>query len=143
MKKRFYVFFAGIGWFLVGKCCSVHIGDAQETGKIILFREETLEKCKFILALRKQHNLKYKSVVLPVAVDSFYRFHLDCCKRFTVLSATLRKDKDSIPTENSSSPPSCSARSTSSNIKTKSPSGVLEKSCIICLKKNVIRRNNH
>ena len=119
------VFFARIGWFLIGKCCSLHIGDGQETGKITLFREETLKKCKFILALRKQHNLKYKNVVLPVAVDSFYRFHLDCYKKFTALSATLRKDKDSILTENSSSPPSCSTRSTSSNIKTKSSSGVL------------------
>ena len=51
-------FFARIGWFLIGKCCSLHIEDSQETDKITLFREKTLEKCKFILALRKQHNLK-------------------------------------------------------------------------------------
>ena len=63
-KKRFYVFFARIGWFLIGKCCSLHIGDGQETRKITLLREETLEKFKFMLALHKQHNLKYKNVVL-------------------------------------------------------------------------------
>ena len=141
MKKRFYVFLLELVSFL---CCSLHIGDGQETGKITLFREETLEKCKFILALRKQHNLKYKNVVLPVTVDGFYGIHLDCYKRFTAFSATLQKDKDSIPPESSSSPRSCSTRSTISNIKTKSSSGVLEKSCI-CLKniKNGIRRNNH
>ena len=129
-------FFARIGWFFIGKCCSLHIGDGQETDKITLFREKTLEKCKFIqLAHRKQHNLKYKNVELPVAVDSFYGFHLDFYQRFTALSATLRKDKNSIPTENTSSPRSCSTRSTSSNIKTKSSGGALEKSCIICLRK--------
>ena len=126
MKKKFYVFFARIGWFLIEKCCSLHIGDGQETGKITLFREETLEKCKLILALHKQQNLKYKNVVLPVAVDSFYGFHLDCYIGFTALSATLIRDKDSIPAA-------------------KSSSGVLEKSFIICSKniKNVIRRNSH
>ena len=60
--------------------------------------------------------------MLPAAVDSFYGFHLDCYKRFTALSATLRKGKDSIPTENSSPP--------------KSLSGVLEKSFIIYLRKH-------
>ena len=137
-KKRFYLFYARIGWFLIAKCCSLHIGDGQETGKITLFRKETLEKCRFILALRKQHDLKYKNVVLLVAVGSFYGFHLSCYKRFTALSATLRKDKDLIPTENSSSPPSCSTRSTSSNIKTKRSAVVFEKSCIIYLKKQKI-----
>ena len=137
-KERFYLFFARICWFLIGKCCSLHIRDGQETGKITLFRKETLEKCRFILALRKQHDLKYKNVVLLVAVGSFYGFHLNCYKRFTALSATLRKDKDLIPTENSSSPPSCSTRSTSSNIKTKRSAVVFEKSCIIYLKKQKI-----
>ena len=135
-KERFYLFFARICWFLIGKCCSLHIRDGQETGKITLFRKETLEKCKFMLALRKQHNLKYKNVALPVTVGSFYGFHLNCYKRFTALSATLRKDKDLIPTENSSSPPSCGTRSTSSNIKTKRSVVVFEKSCIIYLKKH-------
>ena len=73
----------------------------------------------------QKHNLKCRNVVLPVTGNSFYGF-----------SATLRKGKDLIPTENSSCPPSSSTRSTSSNIKTKSSSGVLEKSCIICLKKH-------
>ena len=93
MKKKVLCYFARIGCFLIGKFCSLHIGHGQETGKITLLREETLEKCKFTLALRKQHNLKYKNVVLPIAVDSFYWFHLDCYKRFTALSATLRKDR--------------------------------------------------
>ena len=53
IKKRFYIFFVRIGWFLIEKCCSLHIEDAQETGKTTLFRKETLEKCKFILPLRK------------------------------------------------------------------------------------------
>ena len=132
-KKVFCFFLARIVWFLKKKCCCLHIRDGQEKGKIILLREETLEKCKFILALCKRHNPKYKNVVLSVAVDSFYGFHVDCHKRFTALMATLRKDKDSIPTENSLFPPSCSTQSTSSNIKAKSSNSVLEKSCI-CLK---------
>ena len=40
-KKLFLCFFARIGWFLIRKCCSLHIGDGQEIGKITLFTKET------------------------------------------------------------------------------------------------------
>lgn len=49
-----------------------------------LFSEDSIEKCRNILRLRKFHNLKYKDVILPDEIfDSAY--HRSCYKTFTAL----------------------------------------------------------
>lgn len=56
----------------------------KNSGKIILFPEETLKKCQTILKLRKQHNLKYQNIILPSDyLDGGY--HRECYKSFTGL----------------------------------------------------------
>lgn len=51
------------------------------SGNVILFAEEILRKCNTILKLRKEHNLKYKDIILPVEVaDNGY--HRQCYKSF-------------------------------------------------------------
>ncbi|KAL4702142.1 hypothetical protein ACJJTC_019418 [Scirpophaga incertulas] len=52
---------------------------------LILFTEETLKKCRVILQHRKEHNLKFKDVVLPGELfESGY--HRNCYKSFTGLN---------------------------------------------------------
>lgn len=49
---------------------------------LILFTEETLKKCQTILKHRKEHNLKFKNIVLPADLyESGY--HRQCYKSFT------------------------------------------------------------
>lgn len=56
----------------------------KSSGKIILFSDETLKKCEFILKLRKKHNLKYNNIILPREyTESGY--HRECYKSFTGL----------------------------------------------------------
>ena len=51
---------------------------------LIMFTEEMLKKCQVILKHRKEHNLKFKDVVLPV--DLFESgYHRQCFKPFTGL----------------------------------------------------------
>lgn len=70
--------------------------------KLILFTEETLKKCQTILKLRKEHNLKFKDVVLPVELyESGY--HRQCYKSFTGLMKKYYVKKSSNVTEDSSS----------------------------------------
>lgn len=79
--------------------------------KLILFTEETLKKCQTILKLRKEHNLKFKNVVLPVELyESGY--HRQCYKSFTGLMQKYYVKKSSNVTEDSSSASSSRSPST-------------------------------
>ncbi|CAH2103950.1 unnamed protein product [Euphydryas editha] len=52
---------------------------------LILFAQETLKRCQVILKHRKEHNLKFKDVVLPG--DLFESgYHRQCYKSFTGLN---------------------------------------------------------
>lgn len=78
--------------------------------KLILFTEETLRKCRTILKLRKEHNLKYKDVVLPVELyESGY--HRQCYRSFTgLMKKYYVKESSSVPEDFS---PASSSRSPS------------------------------
>ncbi|GFW02090.1 hypothetical protein TNCV_4854301 [Trichonephila clavipes] len=71
---------------------------------LILFTEETLKKCRTIVKHRKEHNLKFKDVVLPT--DLFESgYHGQCYKSFTGLmkkyySSKASTTEKSIPEEN-------------------------------------------
>ncbi|GFQ72053.1 hypothetical protein TNCT_479581 [Trichonephila clavata] len=54
----------------------------KSDGKIILFSEETLRKCRTVLKIRKKYNLKYKDITLP---DEYIGngYHRECYKAFT------------------------------------------------------------
>lgn len=55
---------------------------------LTLFTEETLQKCRTVLKHRKEHNLKFKDVFLPV---NFFEsgYHRQCYKSFTELIKIL------------------------------------------------------
>ncbi|KAK0180696.1 hypothetical protein PV327_003054 [Microctonus hyperodae] len=62
------------------KCVFCNSSDTN----LILFTKETLKKCRVILKHRKEHNLKFKDVILPVDLyDNGY--HRNCYKSFTGL----------------------------------------------------------
>ncbi|GFS69367.1 hypothetical protein TNCV_4011751 [Trichonephila clavipes] len=61
---------------------------------LILFTEETFEKCRTIVKHRKEHNLKFKDVVLPT--DLFESgYHGQGYKSFTGLMKKYRSSKAS------------------------------------------------
>lgn len=73
---------------LLSKCVFCNSPDTN----LILFTVETLNKCKVILKHRKEHNLKYKDVALPVNLyDNGY--HRQCKSSFTGLMKKYYKPK--------------------------------------------------
>lgn len=64
--------------------------------KIILFNENTLEKCQEILLIRQLHKLKYKDVVLPLNVNLKDGYHTHCHKNFL---AVMKKYYDNTSRE--------------------------------------------
>ena len=57
--------------FHLGSRCVLHEGtEGVNAGNILLFNENTLSKCKFVLTIRKSEELKYSSIVLPESIDT-------------------------------------------------------------------------
>ena len=71
--------------------CFFREGEGCKVGKINVFMSDTLEKCKSILAIRKQQNFKYKDVQIPPAIAENHGFHIECSRKFIVLSETQTK----------------------------------------------------
>ena len=63
----------------------------SKKSKINFFKENTLEKCKKIAYIRKQHNLADGNIIFPFRVSDFEGYHSDCYRRFTALSPKARK----------------------------------------------------
>ena len=42
---------------------------------VLLFNENTLSKCKYVLTIRKSQRLKYSSIVLPESTETDRRYH--------------------------------------------------------------------
>ena len=73
--------------------CSLHIKSSdkyQDFGRVICFKDDKLAKCKEILMLRKQKNLKYADISLPTVVDSIHGYHHECYRKFTALPKAHR-----------------------------------------------------
>ncbi|CAH2102423.1 unnamed protein product [Euphydryas editha] len=69
------------------------ICDSEQKEEVLIFSEETLNKCRRILDLRKHHNLKYKDVILPSDVyDCGY--HCSCYRVFTALKSKFYETKE-------------------------------------------------
>ncbi|KAK9876673.1 hypothetical protein WA026_014051 [Henosepilachna vigintioctopunctata] len=50
--------------------------------KIIIFDEETLQKCREMLTIRKKSGSKYGDVTLPETVNEEDGYHSKCFKKF-------------------------------------------------------------
>ncbi|GFR07011.1 hypothetical protein TNCT_628861 [Trichonephila clavata] len=72
----------------------------KSDGKIILFSEETLRKCRTVLKIRKKYNLKYKDIILP---DEYIGngYHRQCYKAFTGVMKKYLTSKPVNSTKNS------------------------------------------
>ena len=73
--------------FHLGSWCVLHRGtEGVNAGNILLFNENTLSKCNFVLTIRKSEELKYSSIILPESIETDRGYHLVCYRRFIVLS---------------------------------------------------------
>lgn len=57
----------------------------EKDPEVLLFNDEKLEKCKIILHVRINNNLKYSEVVFPNDVDSEVGYHVKCYRKFTAV----------------------------------------------------------
>ena len=53
---------------------------------ILLFNENTLSKCRFVLTIRKSEKLKHSGIVLPESTEIDRGYHLVSYRRFIALS---------------------------------------------------------
>ena len=67
-------------------CCLNSQESCISDQPVVQFTEETLKKCKKILAFRVENQLKYSSVILPEDSSSPKGYHRGCYRRFTGLS---------------------------------------------------------
>ena len=63
----------------------------------MLFVDDSLEKCRKIMEVRKLKQRKYMDVCLPSSVDESSGYHMDCYCRFTTL---LKPDREYLATLN-------------------------------------------
>ena len=63
---------------------------------ITLFNSEKLDKCKIILKIRKENNLRLSDRIVPDTADNDHGYHITCYRRFTALSENHRKSNDKI-----------------------------------------------
>ena len=82
--------------------------EVPKSGKILLFHEDSLQKCRAMLNERKKQNIKYSTVALPDEVDKTHGYHLGCYRRFMALSQKQRekmiessKQDNTVAAENS------------------------------------------
>jgi hypothetical protein len=132
----------------------LHFGSGIKVGKISIFKESSLSKCKAILITRKKQNLKYQDIELPGEIDSYHGFHIECYRKFVALSKAQRikmdkefadaaenntsttEDQETVKTAVSEQQPSQAAsyvtRSCITSPKPSSSSGVFPLMCIFC-----------
>ncbi|KAH0545896.1 uncharacterized protein LOC123269827 [Cotesia glomerata] len=69
---------------------------SNSSEEVVLFSEQMLKQCKRVLNYRKEHNLKYKDVVLP---NREYEggYHKGCQKLFTALMKKYCRYKSNKP----------------------------------------------
>ena len=74
--------------------------DWKKKGKLKEFVNDTLNKCVYILSIRKESNLHSNNVILPQEVNEYQTYHVECYRRFT---AVPQKYKNAAITEPSTS----------------------------------------
>lgn len=57
----------------------------DNSDKVIIFNEERLQKCRNILKIRQQNNLKFAKVVLPSDLTTPKGYHAQCYRNFSAL----------------------------------------------------------
>ena len=81
------------------KCC-LHAGESPTVEPIILFNEESLEKCRQVLQKRKEGNLKYADTALPSIGDHQSDYHISCYRKFIALPKKHRlEEKEKVTTK--------------------------------------------
>ena len=120
---------------LLGKTCCLHDGEGEKNGAITLFNKHILVKCKEILIVRKEQKLKYSNIELPIEVDCFNGFHIDCYRKFTALSKYQREKLLTSKKSNDYEACMSTNRLMCSDISSPKPStssGVFQKLCLFC-----------
>ena len=122
--------------FFIGKVCVFHDGARKDEEPIGLFTDDSLEKCRKIMEVRKLKQRKHMDVCLPSSVDESSGYHMDYYRRFTAL---VKPDREYLATLNKKQKKISSTKTRSSTgasfIATKS--GVFVKQCILCKKKDM------
>ena len=89
---------AGVGLAFDNLNCFVfHDGAGKDEEPIVLFADDSLEKCRKILEVRKLEKRKYMDVCVPSFVDENSGYHMDCYRRFTAL---VKPDREYLATLN-------------------------------------------
>lgn len=73
-----------------GAVCCFHDGDAVSSEPITTFNEKSLTKCRIVLQRRKEKDLKYSNVTLPIAAKSKEGYHISCYRKFIALPKNHR-----------------------------------------------------
>ncbi|XP_063977427.1 uncharacterized protein LOC135162657 [Diachasmimorpha longicaudata] len=72
------------------------ICDEYKNERSILFTERSLQRCKEVLQIRKDNQLKFKDVILPTFVNNTDGYHTKCYKYFTALTRGYRQGTESV-----------------------------------------------
>ena len=121
--------------FFIGKVCVSHDGAGKDEEPIVLLANDSWEKCRKILEVRKLKQRKYMDVCVPSSVDESSGYLMDCCRRFTAL---VKPDREYLATLNKEQKKVSSTitRSSTGASFIATISGVFVKQCIFCKKKD-------
>lgn len=72
------------------KCFLCHT--AASGGRITEFNDESIQKCKLMLLFRRKKNFKYNDITLNSDTAHKHGYHLQCYKKFTVLSHKYKEE---------------------------------------------------
>ena len=119
--------------FHLGSRCVLHEGtEGVNAGNILLFNENTLSKCKFVLTIRKSEELKYSSIVLPESIETDRGYCLVCYRRFIALSQQQR-EKIGERWGSGSQNKTVLTRSGITSPEPHSNAGIFPKICLFCI----------
>ena len=110
----------------------LHEGTASVNAEnILLFNENTLSKCKFVLSIRKSEELKYSSIVLLESLETDRGYQLVSYRRFVALSQQQQETMGE-PWESGSQNKTVLTRSGITMPKSHSNAGIFPKICLFC-----------
>lgn len=75
--------------------CVLHIGTTKSSEKIIIFKEQTLQKCyeKKSIREKQQTKSKFSEIVLPKESDGFVGYHPTCYRYYCSVNSKKKADK--------------------------------------------------
>ena len=103
--------------------------EGVNAGNILLFNENTLSKCRFVLSVRKSKELKYSSIVLLKSIETDRGYHLVSHRQFFALSQ-LQQENIGEPWESGSQNKTVLTRSSITLPKSYSNAGIFPKICL-------------